>query len=294
MILSAGAINSPQLLQLSGVGPGPILRSHGIKVHHNLPGVGRNLQDHLAVDFFYRSTVPTLNDQLHSWQGKLWQGLRYVLSRGGPLSLGVNQAGGFIKSNPSTPRPNIQLYFSPVSYTKAPAGKRPLMNPDPFSGFLTGAQPTRPTSRGFIEIKSANPLVAPLIQPNYLSTEIDVQEILEGTRLLRKLAKSPPLAKIIESEIHPGQNVQTDDELMAYIRETAGTVYHPVSTCKMGPNASSDVVDNQLRVHGLYGLRVVDASIFPTVTSGNTNAPTIMVGEKAADIILSAHGEKNI
>jgi choline dehydrogenase len=168
------------------------------------------------------------------------------------------------------------------------------MNPDPFSGFLTGAQPTRPTSRGFIEIKSANPLVSPLIQPNYLSTEIDVQEILEGTRLLRKLAKSPPLAKIIESEIHPGQNVQTDDELMAYIRETAGTVYHPVSTCKMGPNASSDVVDNQLRVHGLYGLRVVDASIFPTVTSGNTNAPTIMVGEKAADIILSAHGEKNI
>ena len=294
VILSAGAINSPQLLQLSGVGPGPILRSHGIKVHHNLPGVGRNLQDHLAVDFFYRSTVPTLNDQLHSWQGKLWHGLRYVLSRGGPLSLGVNQAGGFIKSNPSTPRPNIQLYFSPVSYTKAPAGKRPLMNPDPFSGFLTGAQPTRPTSRGFIEIKSANPLVSPLIQPNYLSTEIDVQEILEGTRLLRKLAKSPPLAKIIESEIHPGQNVQTDDELMAYIRETAGTVYHPVSTCKMGPNASSDVVDNQLRVHGLYGLRVVDASIFPTVTSGNTNAPTIMVGEKAADIILSAHGEKNI
>lgn len=289
VILSAGAINSPQLLQLSGVGPSGVLRAQGIEVVHELPAVGRNLQDHLAVDFLYRSKVPTLNDQLHSWRGKLMQGLRYVLTRGGPLSLGVNQAGGFVKSRPDAPRPNMQLYFSPVSYTKAPAATRPLMNPDPFSGFLIGAQPTRPTSRGHLEIASPDPMSAPAIHPNYLSTECDIQEMLEGAMLLRKLADSPPLAQVIERESSPGTMVQTTEEMIAYIREVADTVFHPVSTCKMGPDATSDVVDPQLKVHGMSGLRVVDASIFPTVTSGNTNAPTIMVGEKGADLILSDH-----
>ncbi|QJF51128.1 GMC family oxidoreductase [Roseobacter ponti] len=291
VVLSAGAVNSPQLLQVSGVGPEAVLRAQGIKVLHNLPGVGRNLQDHLAVDFLYRSKVPTLNDQLHSWQGKLRQGMRYVLTRGGPLSLGVNQAGGFVKSRPDAARPNIQLYFSPVSYTKAPPGKRPLMNPDPFSGFLTGAQPTRPTSRGYLEISSPDPMAAPVIHPRYLSTELDVQEMLEGAWLLRKLAQSPSLAGVIEQETRPGADIGTDEDMLAYIRETAGTVFHPVSTCRMGPDVTCDVVDARLRVHGVSGLRVVDASVFPTVTSGNTNAPTIMVGEKGADLILSDHEE---
>lgn len=289
VVLSAGAINSPQLLQLSGVGPVDVLQAQGIDVRHALPGVGRNLQDHLAVDFFYRSKVATLNDQLHSWRGKLWHGLRYVLTRGGPLSLGVNQAGGFVKSRPDAPRPNIQLYFSPVSYSKAPSGTRPLMNPDPFSGFLTGAQPTRPTSRGHLAISSPDPLAPPAIHPNYLSTEVDVQEMLQGAWLLRKLAASPPLAQIIARETRPGAEINTDDEMLAYIRETAGTVFHPVSTCKMGPDQTADVVDARLRVHGTTGLRVVDASIFPTVTSGNTNAPAIMVGEKGSDLILADH-----
>lgn len=287
VILSAGAINSPQILQLSGVGPTAVLQRHGIEIVHDMPGVGRNLQDHLAVDFHYRSKVPTLNDQLHSWHGKLQQGLRYLLTRGGPLSLGVNQAGGFARSRAGIDRPNMQLYFSPVSYTKAPPRKRPLMNPDPFSGFLTGAQPTRPTSRGHLEITSLDPTVPPVIFPSYLSTEFDVQEMLEGAWLLRKLANAPALSEVIECESKPGASIVEDDEMLAYIRETAGTVFHPVSTCKMGRNIAQDVVDARLRVHGLYGLRVVDASIFPTVTSGNTNAPTIMVGEKGADMILS-------
>ena len=292
VILSAGAVNSPQLLQLSGVGPGELLKSKGLEVIRSLPGVGQHLQDHLGIDFIYRSKVPTLNDQLHSWHGKLWHGMRYLLTRGGPLSLGVNQGGGFVRTRPGLNRPNMQLFFSPVSYTKAPPGRRPLMNPDPFSGFLTGAQPTRPTSRGFLEIKSANPFEAPAIHPNYLSTEFDRQEMIEGMRFLRKLAEAPALADIIESEIAPGKNVQTDEEFISDIRARASSVFHPVSTCRMGPDPERDVVDQRLRTYGLKNLRVVDASIFPTITSGNTNAPAIMVAEKGADLILQDHANR--
>lgn len=286
VILSAGAVNTPQILQLSGVGPAEVLKSQGITPVLAAPGVGCNLQDHLAVDFYYRSKVPTLNDQLHSWRGKLWHGLRYVLTRRGPLSLGVNQGGGFIRTRPDLTRPNIQLFFSPVSYTKAPPGKRPLMNPDPFSGFLTAAQPTRPTSRGYLEIRSSDPRAAPVIHPNYLSTEGDMAEMLEGMRFLRRLAATPQMSQIIDQEIAPGPAVQSDAEFIADIRARAGTVFHPVGTCRMGPDPKVDVVDARLCVHGLAGLRIVDASVFPTLTSGNTNAPVIMVAEKAADMIL--------
>jgi choline dehydrogenase len=286
VILSAGAINSPQLLQLSGIGPAELLRANGIDVVHSAEGVGQHLQDHLAVDFLYRSRLPTLNDQLYSWYGKLWHGMRYVLIRRGPLSLGVNQAGGFVRSRPGLRSPNMQLFFSPVSYTKAPPGKRPLMNPDPFSGFLMGAQPTRPTSRGHLEIRSRDPFEPVTIHPNYLATDFDVQEILEASKLMRRLASTPSMSKLIEAEMTPGPEVQTDQELIADCRARAGTVFHPVGTCRMGPDPSIDVVDARLRVHGVQGLRVADASIFPTLTSGNTNAPAIMVGEKAADLIL--------
>lgn len=289
VIVSAGAINTPQILQLSGVGPAGVLKAQGITPVLAAPGVGRNLQDHLAVDFYYRSKVPTLNDQLHSWRGKLWHGLRYVLTRRGPLSLGVNQGGGFIRTRPDLTRPNIQLFFSPVSYTKAPPGKRPLMNPDPFSGFLTSAQPTRPTSRGYLQIRSADPCAAPAIHPNYLSTQGDVAEMLEGMRFLRRLAATPAMSQIIAEEIAPGPAVQSDEDFIADIRARAGTVYHPVGTCRMGPDPRADVVDARLCAHGLAGLRVVDASVFPTLTSGNTNAPVIMVAEKAADMILEDH-----
>lgn len=286
VILSSGAINSPHLLQLSGIGPAALLKSKGVDVVRDSPGVGQNLQDHLGIDFLYRSRVPTLNDQLHSWHGKLLQGLRYVLTRGGPLSLGVNQGGGFVRSRPGLSRPNMQLFFSPVSYTKAPPGKRPLMNPDPFSGFLIGAQPMHPTSRGHLAIRSADPSEPAEIHPNYLSTALDNQEMLEGSKLLRQLAATPAFSEIIDREITPGVEVQSDDELLDDIKNRVGTVFHPVGTCKMGPDPKSAVVDAHLRVHGVTGLRVVDASIFPTLTSGNTNAPAIMVGEKAADLIL--------
>ncbi|MBN9672555.1 GMC family oxidoreductase [Roseibium aggregatum] len=286
VILCAGAINSPQLLQLSGVGPGGLLRGKGIETVHDLDGVGRNLQDHLCVDYLYRSKASTLNEQLNPWYGKLWQGMKYLATRRGPLSLGLNQAGGFVKSRPDLKSPNIQLFFSPVSYTKAPEGERPLMNPDPFPGFLLSGQPTKPSSRGHLQIRSSDPFEAPEIHPNYLATDHDIQELLEAAKILRQLAQAPALADIIEAEIEPGLHIQTDEEFIADLRERAITVFHPAGTCRMGPDAQTDVVDARLRVHGIEGLRVADVSIFPTLTSGNTNAPAIMVGEKAADLVL--------
>ncbi|MGX1500974.1 choline dehydrogenase [Labrenzia sp. MBR-25] len=286
VILSAGAVNSPQILMLSGIGDGAELQAKGITSTVHSPAVGKNLQDHLGLDYLYRSRVPTLNQQLYPWWGKLAQGIRYVLTRSGPLSLSVNQAGGFVKSNPDCERPNIQLYFSPVSYTKAPKGKRPLMNPDPFPGFLLGFQPTRPTSRGHICLRSADPFDMPEIHPNSLSTNRDLTEMIEGSKLMRKIAESPAMQSVIDEEITPGPSVQTDEEMLADVRSRCSTVFHPVSTCRMGPAPEENVVDTRLKVYGVDGLRVVDASIFPTVTSGNTNAPAIMVGEKGADLIL--------
>mgnify|MGYP003667333492 CR=1 FL=1 len=289
VIVSGGAVNSPQLLMLSGVGPAETLKRHGIEIVHEQANVGRHLQDHLCIDHTYKAKVRTLNDDLRPLHGKLLHGLNYVLRRRGPLSLGVNQAGGFIKTRPELERPNMQLYFSPVSYTKAPPGKRPLMSPDPFSGVIMGTQPTRPTSRGHLDLKSADPFDAPAIHPNYLSTNHDVAEQLEGARFLRKLAQAPAFAEILDEEIRPGRQVETDEEMIADIRARAGTVFHPVSTCRMGESATNSVVNSRLQAHGLEGLRVIDASVFPTVTSGNTNAPTIMVAEKGADMILSDH-----
>ncbi|MEQ8780674.1 MAG: choline dehydrogenase [Roseibium album] len=286
VILSAGAVNSPQILMLSGIGDGSELQAKGIETVLHRPAVGKNLQDHLGHDYLYRSRVPTLNQQLYPWWGKLAQGIRYVLTRRGPLSLSVNQAGGFVKSNPECARPNMQLYFSPVSYTKAPQGKRPLMNPDPFPGFLLGMQPTRPTSRGHIALRSGDPFDTPEIHPNSLSTNHDLNEMVEGCKLLRQIAQSPALQEIIEEEIKPGSGVQSDEEILEDVRNRCSTVFHPVGTCRMGRDDNENVVDNRLKVYGIEGLRVVDASIFPTVTSGNTNAPAIMVGEKGSDMIL--------
>ena len=289
VILSAGAINSPQLLMLSGVGDGKQLKDMGIELIHDAPAVGRNLQDHLCIDHVYRSKVPTLNQQLGSFRGKACCALQYLLSRGGPLCLGVNQAGGFVRASGQGPRPDMQLFFSPVSYTKAPPGKRALMQPDPFPGYLLSAQPTRPRSRGYLALKSAHPFDAPMIAPNYLADEFDLQAMLAGARYLRKLSRAPALAAITELEILPGDDVRSDEELIEDIRDRSGTVFHPAGTCRMGIDARQNVVNPRLLAHGLRGLRIVDASIFPTLTSGNINAPTIMVAEKAADMILEDH-----
>ncbi len=286
VILSGGAINSPQLLLLSGIGDPAQLKRVGIKPLVAAPAVGRNLQDHLAVSYFYKTRTATLNDVLHPAIGKALAGLRYMFDRAGPLSLSVNQSGGFVRSDAAKPHPNLQLYFSPVSYTKTPLAERKLLNPDPFSAFLLSHNPCRPTSRGHLELASADPGVHPLIQPNYLSTQQDIDDVIAGNRLLRQIAQARPLADIITEEIIPGIAIDGDEALLDDFRSRADTVYHPTSTCIMGPDPANAVVDARLRVHGVQGLRVIDASIFPTITSGNTNAPTVMVAEKGAAMII--------
>ena len=286
VILSGGSINSPQLLQLSGIGDPVQLQKLGIAPLIDAPAVGRNLQDHLAVSYFYKTSVPTLNDELRPLFGKIKAGLRYMMDRGGPLSMSVNQGGGFVRSDPAQPRPNLQLYFTPASYTQTPLSERKLLNPDPFSAFLLSFNICRPTSRGHLHIRSNDPFEYPAIQPNYLATQADIDEARAGNRLLRALARAKPLSDIITEELVPGASVQGDDALMDDFRNRADTVYHPTSTCIMGRDAAMSVVDERLRVHDIRGLRVIDASVFPTITSGNINAPTVMVAEKGAAMII--------
>lgn len=290
VVLCAGAVNSPQLLQLSGVGPAALLQRMEIPVIHDAGAVGRNLQDHLAVNYYYRSRVPTLNNRLHPWWGKLAAGVQYALTRRGPLSMSVNQGGAFLRSDPGLRAPDLQLYFNPASYTHTRTRTRRLMNPDAFPGFLLSFNSCRPTSRGHIEIRSRDPRAAPAIHPNYLSTEQDRRDVLVGARLMRRIAAAAPLASVIDHEIAPGPAKTSDEELLQDFRERAGTVFHAVSTCIMGPSPREAVVDPRLRVHGIENLRVIDASIFPTVTSGNTNGPTVMVADKGASMLLADAG----
>lgn len=286
VILSAGAVHSPTLLQHSGVGPGALLQKFGKQVVKDMPAVGQNLQDHLGIDYLYRSRRPTLNSLLRPWWGRILLGARYVLFRDGPLSLSVNQAGGFVKSRPGLDRVDMQLYFSPVSYSKPTPGVRRLTMPDPFPGFFIGIQPCRPDSRGSINIGSPDVRAAPVIEPNYLSAPGDMEGMLAGVRLIRRLAEQPAISSLIVEEMKPGKTVNGEEELIADIRARSGSVFHASCTCRMGPDDGTNVVDARLRVHGVEGLRVVDTSAFPNVTSGNTNAPTMMVAEKGAAMIL--------
>jgi choline dehydrogenase len=289
VILAGGAINSPQLLQLSGVGPGAALQALGIALVADVAAVGQHLQDHLCIDHVYRSRVPTLNRALGTWWGKSWAGVRYLLQRRGPLALSINQGGGFFRSRPDLAHPDMQLYFSPLSYMRAVPGRRALTAPDRFAGFSMSAQPCRPSSRGYLALRGPDPMQAPRIVPNSLSTERDRDDMLAATAFLRKLAAAPAMRAVIDHEILPGPSVQTAEQLMDDVAQRASTVYHPVSTCRMGPDPEQAVVDPQLRVHGVSGLRVIDASVFPTLTSGNTNAPTLMLAEKGADLVLASY-----
>lgn len=287
VIVSAGAIGSPQLLELSGVGDPALLGRFGIPTVAALAPVGHGLQDHVCVSYFYRSRVPTLNDELGPLTGKVKAALRYALRRDGPLAMSVNQAGAFVRSRPGIERPNLHIYFNPASYSTTTHGpSRRLTNPDPFSGFLMSFNTCRPTSRGAVHIRSADPLESPAIAPNSLATAEDIADVYEGARLLRRIAGAAPLARLIESEVLPGEAVRADAQVLEDFRRRAGSVFHPCGTCAMGPDPAHSVVDARLRVHGTQGLRVVDASVFPSVTSGNINAPTLMVAEKAADLIL--------
>lgn len=286
VILAAGAVNTPQILMLSGLGPGAHLREMGIDVVADLSAVGQHLQDHVGVDFHYRSRVPTLNQLLRPWLGRLRVGLQYLMTRRGPLSLSINQGGGFVKTGAGLAAPDLQLYFSPVSYTRAPAGKRPMMLPDPFAGFLIGFNTCRPESRGEITLASPDPFAAPAIRPNYFGARADLDHAVAGCRLVRRLAAAPALAEVIAAEISPGPQAADDAALAAHVRATAWTVFHACGTARMGRDAAASVVDPRLRVHGVPGLRIADASVFPAVTSGNTNAPVIMVAERAAEFII--------
>jgi choline dehydrogenase len=287
VLLAAGSINSPQLLELSGIGDAQLLRRFEIPVIADSPAVGAGLQDHLAVCYFYRSRVPTLNDELAPLLGKVKAALRYALGRRGPLAMSVNQAGAFVRSRAELTRPNLHIYFNPASYSTTTTGpKRRLMQPDPYPGFLMSFNTCRPTSRGSIHIRSREPLASPAILPNSLSTDADVQDVYEGSRVVRRIASATAFAQVIESEREPGAAMQAEADLLADFRKRAGSVFHASCTCAMGADPRTSVLDARLRVRGVMGLRVVDASAFPNVTSGNTNAPTLMLAEKGADLIL--------
>ena len=279
VIVSAGAIGSPQLLQVSGIGPGAVLQSAGVEVRHDLPGVGENLQDHFQARFVYECDLAgSLNDVWHSRVKQFQTGLQYMFSRTGILTIGAGVVGVFAKSRPELDAPDIQFHFLPLS------AEGPGQGLHRFSGVTASVCQLRPDSRGTISITSPDPVVAPRIISNYLAVENDRRVLVDGLQLARRIAKQPPFAQHIVREYIPGPDFQTDDDFLTFAKAKGTTIFHPCGTCKMGSDPMA-VVDERLRVHGVSGLRVVDASIMPTMTSGNTNAPTIMIGEKASDMI---------
>jgi choline dehydrogenase len=283
VLLCAGAIQSPQLLQLSGIGPAAALRPHGLAVRHDLPGVGANLQDHLQVRPAYRCRdVVTLNDIANSRLRSAAEFLRYQLTREGALKNGVYRAGAFLSVPPDDdePWPNVQIHFGLVSFD------RPHQPPHPFPGITLSACHLRPHSRGRIELASADPLTGPRIHARYLDTSHDRAVAVAMVRRMREIAACEPLARFIVAEHEPGAAHQTDAEILDWVRRRAGSIFHPVGTCAMGPASDGQaVVDARLRVHGMQGLRVVDGSVMPRIVSGNTNAPIIMLAERAADFV---------
>ena len=280
VILCAGAIQSPQLLQLSGIGPASLLKEFGIPVVHDLAGVGENLQDHLQLRVMYRCTKPiTTNDDLRSLWGRLRIGLEWVFRRKGPLAIGINQGALFTRVLPGSTTPDVQFHVATLSAELAGA------TPHPWPGFTLSVCQLRPESRGSVRIRSADALEPPAMQPNYLSTDLDRRCAVAGIRLARALAGTETLRPYVAEEYRPGVAARTDDELLEFARNFGATIFHPSGTCKMGSDAMA-VVDAQLRVRGVENLRVIDCSIMPTLVSGNTHAPVVMIAEKASELIL--------
>jgi choline dehydrogenase len=285
ILLAGGSINSPQLLQLSGVGPGELLREHGIAVVHDLPGVGENLQDHINSRIVYRARrANTLNEISRSWLLQTRAGLSYALGRRGALMMGAAPIGLFARTRPGLASPDMQYQFLAGSFV-SPGGKM-----HDFPGCQVTCIPCRPESRGWLRIRSPDPEAPPAIQPNYMSTRADKDTLIAGLRIVRGIFQTRAMQEYVADEFLPGLSTESDEDWLDHVAKTAGTTYHPTSTCMMGSHERA-VVDTALRVHGLEGLRVIDASIMPTVVSGNTNAATIMIAEKGADMIVAATRE---
>jgi len=280
IILCCGSIGSPMVLQRSGIGPRPLLEKLGIGVRHELPGVGANLQDHLQLRLIYKvSNGQTLNQMAGSLWGKMHMGLRYAINRSGPLAMAPSQLGAFARSGPEQATANLEYHVQPLSLERF---GEPLHG---FPAFTASVCDLRPQSRGTVEIRSALANAAPVIRPNYLSHETDLKVAADAIRLTRRIAAAPALGRFEPMEYLPGASLQTDEELRQAASSIGTTIFHPVGTCKMGQGRDA-VVDERLRVHGVTGLRVVDASIMPTITSGNTCSPTVMIAEKAAQMII--------
>ncbi|HVG04490.1 MAG TPA: choline dehydrogenase [Burkholderiaceae bacterium] len=279
VLLAAGALQSPQLLQLSGIGPAALLAQHGIDVVHDLPGVGENLQDHLQIRLIYECTKPiTTNDELRSLFGRVKIGLQWLIARRGPLAIGINQGGCFMHALDGSATPDIQFHVATLSADVAGGAVHP------FSGFTLSIYQLRPASRGRVAINSRDPMEPPSMRPNYLTEEIDRRTTVAGMRAARAIAQSEPMRPFVRREVNPGPAATDDAALLEFARNHGATIFHPSCTCKMG-NDPMAVVDARLRVHGIAGLRVVDCSIMPVLISGNTNAPVMMIAEKAVDMI---------
>ncbi len=283
IVLSGGSINSPQLLMLSGIGEAEQLAEHGIEVIANLPGVGKNMQDHLQARLVYKCNEPTLNDEVSTLVGQARIGLKYLMFRAGPMTMAASLATGFMKTRPDMETPDIQFHVQPLS------AENPGKGADKFSAFTMSVCQLRPESKGEIRLASADGRTYPKIIPNYLSTETDCRTVVEGVKIARKIAQHAPLSSKISEEFRPHADLPMDDydATLDWARNNTASIYHPTGTCKMGQGKTA-VVDEKLRVHGIQGLRVADCSIMPEIVSGNTNAPAIMIGEKASDLILGA------
>ncbi|RCW71629.1 GMC family oxidoreductase [Pseudorhodoferax soli] len=285
VLLAAGALQSPQLLQLSGIGPPALLAEHGIPVVHDAPGVGENLQDHLQIRLIYECTKPiTTNDQLRTWWGQTRLGLQWLLARSGPLAVGINQGGCFLRALrgpdglPVATTPDIQFHVATLSADMA-GGKV-----HPFSGFTMSVCQLRPESRGRVRIRSADPFEPPSMQPNYLATELDRRTAVAGMQAARAIAAAPSMRPYVRREVKPGPDAADEAALLAFCRDNGATIFHPSGTCRMGVDAAA-VLDPRLRVRGIAALRVIDCSAMPTLVSGNTHAPAVMMAEKAVDMI---------
>lgn len=286
IILTAGAIGSPHILQLSGIGSGKLCQSHGIVTVCDQPNVGKHLQDHLGINYFHLANRPTLNNVLGSWPHLIIAGVNYIMRRKGPLSLGVNQLGGLVRATPDAPRLDTQLYINPITYSVTDGDTRRLTKPDRAPGFALSFNSCRPYSAGSVYIKSADAATPPAIHGNYLDDQRDIDDVLRMARFIGRMQNSPSVQKLLAAPPETNLLALSDNEIIDDFRTRSGTVFHPCGTCRMGPDRRDSVVDPQLRVHGVGKLRVADAAIFPNITSANTNAPTIAVAHKAASLIL--------